>query len=86
MKFKFDIECTAEEARQFFGLPDVAPMQERLMDDLESRLHDNLKNMEPEKMMSTWLPATIQSWAEMQKMFWSQSSFAGGSEDESKDD
>ena len=24
MKFKFDIECTPEEARQFVGLPSVA--------------------------------------------------------------
>jgi Family of unknown function (DUF6489) len=72
MKFKFDVECTPEEARTFIGLPDVAPMQERMMKDLEDRMHDNLRNLSPEEMVKTWLPATVQGWGEMQKMFWSQ--------------
>jgi hypothetical protein len=72
MKFKFDVECTPEEARAFIGLPDVGPMQERMMKDLEDRMHDNLRNLSPEEMVKTWLPATVQGWGEMQKMFWSQ--------------
>lgn len=72
MKFNFDIECTPEEARQFIGLPNIAPMQEAMMKDLENRLKDNIKKMDPETMMTTWLPATVQGWTEMQKMFWSQ--------------
>jgi hypothetical protein len=29
MKIKLDIDCTPEEMRAFFGLPDVKPMQEK---------------------------------------------------------
>ena len=72
MKVNFDIECTPEEARTFFGLPDVAPMQERMMKELEDKMMDNLKSMDPETIVKTWLPATIQGWGEMQKLFWAQ--------------
>lgn len=72
MKVNFDIECTPEEARAFFGLPDVAPLQERMMKELEDKMLENLKSMDPEKIVQTWLPATIQGWGEMQKMFWAQ--------------
>ncbi len=72
MKFKFDIECTPEEARAFLGLPDIAPMQERMMEELEGRLQENIRNLSPEEMVKTWMPATMQGIGEMQKMFWSQ--------------
>ncbi|MDH5722914.1 MAG: DUF6489 family protein [Alphaproteobacteria bacterium] len=72
MKFKFDIECTPEEARAFLGLPDVAPMQERIMEELESKMQDNIRNLSPEEMVKTWMPATMQGFSDMQKIFWSQ--------------
>ena len=72
MKFKFDIECTPEEARKFVGLPDVAPMQEKLMQELEERMQENIRTLTPEEMVKTWMPATMQGIGEMQKMFWSQ--------------
>ncbi len=72
MKFKFDIECTPEEARTFVGLPNVAPMQERMMDEMEERLQENIRNLTPEEMVKTWMPATMQGIGEMQKMFWTQ--------------
>lgn len=72
MKIKFDIECSPEEARKFLGLPDVVPMQEKLMQEIEKKMQDNIRNLDPETMVKTWLPATVQGWGEMQKMFWSQ--------------
>lgn len=69
MKVKFDIECTPEEARQFFGLPDVAKLQERAMDGLEQQLRENIKAMDPEAMMKTWLPNAMQSWGDIQRMW-----------------
>lgn len=77
MKVNFDIECTPEEARAFFGLPDVAPMQERMMKELEDKMLENLKSMDPETIVQTWLPATIQGWGDMQKLFWQQMGMPG---------
>lgn len=77
MKVKFDIECTPQEARAFFGLPDVEPMQAALMKELETRMRDNIRSLDPETMLRTWLPATIQGWGEVQKMFWEQMGMPG---------
>ena len=47
-------------------------MQDRMMKELEERLAENMRNLTPEEMVKTWMPATIQGFGEMQKMFWSQ--------------
>lgn len=78
MKVTFDIECTPKEARQFLGLPDVQPMQDALMKELEDKLRENMNAVDPETMLKTWLPATIQGWGEVQKMFWEQMGMPGG--------
>ena len=76
MKVTFDIECTPEEARRFLGLPDVVPMQEAMMKEMETRMQENMKSLTPEEMMKTWFPhiqsTTMQNFQDMQKMFWSQ--------------
>ena len=72
MKVNFDIECTPQEARQFLGLPNVEPMQDAIMKQLEEQMRDNIRSLDPETMLKTWLPATIQGWGEVQKMFWDQ--------------
>ena len=72
MNFKVDIECTPEEARAFFGLPDVKPLQEALLPEVEERLRTTLKAMDPEAMLKTWLPATLKGFEQLQEMFLSQ--------------
>jgi hypothetical protein len=70
MKVHVEIDCTPEEARAFFGLPDVAPMQERLMKDVEERTMAAMRSMEPDALLNTWLPASMQGFENIQKMFW----------------
>lgn len=72
MKFKFDIECTPEEARAFLGLPDIVPLQEKVMKEIEARLQDNIRNLSPEEMIKTWMPSTMQGLGDIQKAFWGQ--------------
>jgi hypothetical protein len=79
MKITIDIDCTPEEARIFLGLPDVQPMQQALMDQLQQRMAGYLQAMEPEAMVRTWLPLGLQNWEQMQKMFWAQMGGGGGS-------
>lgn len=71
MKVTFNVECSPEEARAFLGLPDVAPMQQALMADLEQRLRGNIQAMTPESMMQAWLPAGMANMEQAQKLFWS---------------
>lgn len=78
MKITIDVDCTPEEARTFLGLPDVKPMQEAMMREIQQRVSANLNAMDPESIMKTWLPAGIQGMEQLQKMFWSQLAGAMG--------
>ena len=78
MKIKIDIDCTPDEARTFFGLPDVKPMQEALIAQLQERMSANLSAMDPETLIKTWMPMGLQGLEQMQKAFWSQMSQAVG--------
>jgi len=72
MKITMNVDCTPEEARAFLGLPDVKPMQEQLMGELQERMAANIRAMEPEAMLRTWLPATLKGFEQIQEMFISQ--------------
>lgn len=60
MKVTINIDCTPAEARAFMGLPDIAPMQERLIKELEQRTRTTLSKMDPETLVRTWLPVGMQ--------------------------
>ena len=75
MKVNVEVSCTPEEARAFFGLPDIKPMQDRIMGEIEERLKSSLNSMNPEQVFKTWLPASMQGveqMQQMQQMFWNQ--------------
>jgi hypothetical protein len=72
MKLKLDIDCTPDEARAFLGLPDVKPLQEALLPEVEERLRATLKAMDPETMLKSWLPATLKGFEQLQEMFLAQ--------------
>jgi hypothetical protein len=71
MKIHIDIECTPDEARTFFGLPDVKPMQKAVLDEMQKRMTEALQAMTPESLFKVWLPASIQGWEEIGRTFWS---------------
>ena len=75
MKVNVEVTCTPEEARAFFGLPDLKPMQDRIMGEIEERLKTSHNSMNPEQVFKTWLPASMQGVEQMQQMqqaFWQQ--------------
>jgi hypothetical protein len=78
MKIKIDVDCTPEEARAFLGLPDVAPMQRALVEEIGQRMRAGLEAMDPEALMKAWLPLGLQGLEQAQKMFWSQMGQAAG--------
>ncbi|MFP6745981.1 MAG: DUF6489 family protein [Alphaproteobacteria bacterium] len=82
MKINIDIECTPAEARAFLGLPDVAPMQEALLAEMQSRMKDAVAGADLESMLKTWMPAGLQGWDSMQKAFWAKAGRAAGQADD----
>ncbi|WP_395647241.1 DUF6489 family protein [Terricaulis sp.] len=61
MKFTVNVECSPEEARRFMGLPDVTPINDKLVDEMGKRMEANLKLMSPETMMSSWMSVGTQA-------------------------
>ena len=78
MKITVDVECTPEEARAFLGLPNVAPLQDAMMQQLHERMSANLQAMDMDTMLKTWLPLGVQGFEQLQKFFWAAASGAGG--------
>jgi hypothetical protein len=78
MKISLDIDCTPEELRGFFGLPDVKPMQQELLKEMEARMRANLQALDPETLLKTWLPTGIKGFEQLQEMFLNQMSGRAG--------
>jgi hypothetical protein len=83
MNITINVDCTPEEARRFMGLPDVAPMQEAMLKEMQEKVMSYTKSMPPAEMMTAWLPMGLDGWLDLQKKFWSQmTSVAGGKGDD----
>jgi hypothetical protein len=78
MKINLEVECTPDEARQFFGLPEVKPVQQALLKELQERLSAGVKAMDPEALLKTWVPATFKGLEQLQEMFLAQLGGAAG--------
>ena len=72
MKIKIDIDCTPQEARAFFGLPDLKPMQDALLGKIQERLTEHLDARDPEALLKLWLPGGLQGFGQMQEALWKQ--------------
>ena len=71
MKVTVNIDCTPQEARTFFGQPDLQPMQEAILRQVQEKIMANLSAMDPETIMKSWVPASLQGMEQLQQAFWS---------------
>ncbi len=55
MKVKIDISCTPQEARTFFGLPDVQGLNEALTEEMTKRMQENMAELSPDALMGQWM-------------------------------
>lgn len=92
MKISIDIDATPEEARQFFGLPNIAPLQDALVAEMTERMRASLNAMDPEALWRQWMPAAGAGAAsgagvDVMRQFWDQAMRtamgSGGSDEKS---
>jgi hypothetical protein len=76
MKITIDIDCTAQEARAFFGLPHLEPMQNALLGKIQERLSEHLEARDAEALFKLWFPGSLPGFGQMQEALWKQ--FMGG--------
>ncbi|MDB5655726.1 MAG: hypothetical protein JWQ94_3339 [Tardiphaga sp.] len=69
MKVTVVVDCSPEEARAFFGLPDVQPMQAAMMDHLQSKMMANIDKFSPESLMQSWFSFDPKMGERFQEMF-----------------
>ncbi len=72
MKVTIDVECSPEEARTFLGLPDVAPMQAAMLEQMKSQMQKTASALDPETIFKTLFPTSSEGVADLQKTFWGQ--------------
>jgi hypothetical protein len=72
MKITVNVDCTPEEARAFFGLPDLRPMHAELLKQLQDRLSNSIQVIDPEAMVKTWLAPMVKGFEQWQEMFMSE--------------
>ena len=78
MKISVEIDCNPDEARRFLGLPEVQPLQEAVLKEVQERLTANIKAMDAKALIETWLPATLKGFEQLQQMFMAQTASSPG--------
>ena len=78
MKVNISVDCTPDEARAFLGLPNIAPMQEAAMKQMQANMEKAAQAMDPDGVMKALFPIKPENMADMQKAFWSQFTKSGG--------
>jgi hypothetical protein len=77
MKINVEVECTPLEARQFFGLPDLQPMQTAVMDKLQQQMLSNIDKVSPESLMQSWFTFDPKIAERFQDMFVTMAGLGG---------
>ncbi len=79
MRLTIDIDCTPQEARAFFGMPDVEPMNTMIVDEMTRRARENLDTLaDPERLISQWLTMSGKSMDALQGLFGAAMAGAAG--------
>jgi hypothetical protein len=85
MKVRIEMDMTPEEARAFMGLPDVAPLQQQMLEEMRGRMRAAFDAGDPEAMMKAWMPflgtnagSGAETFQKFQKYFWDSATLAAG--------
>jgi hypothetical protein len=84
MKVIVTVDCTPLEAREFFGLPDVQPMQAAMMEKVQAKMMANLDQFSPEAMMRNWFTFDPRLAERIGDMFVNMANLATGRTEEKK--
>ena len=70
MKINISIDATAEEMREFLGLPNIKPLQDDMMQSIRDNMEKGTTGFDPLNLMKPLFPAQMQSMEMLQKAFW----------------
>ena len=67
MKVNIKIDCSPAEARSFFGLPDVGPLQEKFVEEMHKHMAEAMAGADPEALVKNWMEQGMTGFEQMQK-------------------
>lgn len=69
MRLTINVDCTPEEARAFFGMPDVGPLNEMIVAEMTRRAQENLDTLaDPERFFTQMMTMGGKSFEQFQSM------------------
>ncbi|HRD49178.1 MAG: hypothetical protein JNK95_13875 [Candidatus Competibacter sp.] len=77
MKVNVSVEATAQEMREFLGLPNVQPLHDDILKTMRDSVQRGVINLDALNMFKPLLPAQFHS-MEMVQKFWEAFAKAGG--------
>ena len=75
MKVHIELDMTPEEARGLMGLPDLAPLQKQMLEDMRARMSAAMEAGDMEGLMRAWMPlGGVEAFTQFQKFLWDSAS------------
>jgi hypothetical protein len=83
MKVHIEMDMSPEEARTLLGLPDIAPLQRQMVEEMQNRMKTALEAGDPEAMMKAWMAfldgsGGAKAFEQFQKFLWDGARMASG--------
>ncbi len=70
MKITIDVDITPRELRMFFGLPDVKPLQDEMLDRIRDKMRQGAEGFDAVTLLKPLMPQGMQSIEALQAAFW----------------
>lgn len=79
MLLTINIDCTPEEARAFFGMPNVAPLNDMIVAEMTRRARENLDTLaDPERFFAQMMTMGGKSFEQFQSLMGAAMAGTGG--------
>jgi hypothetical protein len=80
LQFNVTVDCTPQEARTFFGLPDLSPLHALYLDKMRDWMAGDVTPAEMEKLFRMWGAGMTEGLEQWQRLFWQAAAAAGGAQ------
>lgn len=77
MKINVEFDLTPVEFREIFGLPDVRPVQQEIMEKIREKMLASVENYDPMNFIKPYLSENIRTMEQLQRAMWEGLAAAG---------
>ncbi len=70
MKISIDIDAKPQELREFFGLPNIEPLQQEMLEQIRQKMLGGVAGFDPTALLKPYLPEHLRGAADWQQAVW----------------